>query len=261
MIKIFEACLALTSKVSVHSAEEAEWIFEGDIPYHIAIIMDGNRRWAARKKSNKDVAFGHWAGAENIFPIVEAASALGIKELTFFGFSTENWQRPLKEVDMLFQIFEIYLKQNKQKMIDQGVRFHTIGNFEPFSDRLKELILDVEEATRKSGKIDLIIAFNYGSQDEIVRAMKKIFGKIKEGLLSIDQITPDLIGAHLDTARWRDPDLFIRTSGEMRISNFLLWQLAYTEIYITDVLWPDFTSQDLLEAVGSYRTRKRRYGL
>lgn len=225
------------------------------VPRHVAIIPDGNRRWA-QAQPTFNLMKGHWAGASIVTPIVEAAADLGIKVITIYSFSTENWNRPPLEVETLMTIFETYLRENRQRMVEKGVRFGTIGDLTPFPQRVKDEIEITRNATAEGGRIDLVLAMNYGARDEMRRAIRRMV----EAKLSSEEITEETISSHLDTSRYGDPDLLIRTSGEQRISNFLLWQLAYTEVYVTDLLWPDFTPRDLLEAVLDFQKRKRRLG-
>ena len=226
------------------------------IPHHVAIIMDGNRRWAKKKNPLQ----GHWAGAEIVLDIVRAASDLGIKVLTLYGFSTENWSRSAVEVAALEEIIEVFLRDKREQMIEQGVRLHIIGDLMPFPESLKKEVARSLDATKESKTIDLVVGLNYGGRDDIRRAFDKMVDAIGEGTLDKNKITESTIASFLDTAPFGDPDLLIRTSGEMRVSNFLLWQLAYTEIYVTQLLWPDFTPQELTQAVLSYQQRRRRIG-
>lgn len=232
-------------------------VAEGDIPEHVAVIMDGNRRWETRENSSFS---GHLAGANRLIEIVEAAQEIGVKILTVYAFSTENWARPKSEVELLFKIFKTYLQEHEKQMIEQGVRFDVIGDLSMLSSELQEKIACVKERTNHGKMIDFVVALNYGGRDEIRRGVKRVVRDCLEKKISIDGITEELISGYLDTARWKDPDLLIRTSGETRISNFLLWQLAYCEIYMTEVLWPDFNSQDLLKAIEIFQKRERRRG-
>lgn len=229
------------------------------IPEHIAIIPDGNRRWA-QQRSPLNLMQGHWAGASCVIPIVEAAADLGVKVLTIYSFSTENWHRNKEEIQTLFTIFKNYLDQNLHKMMELGVRFGTIGDLSPFPESLREQIEKTREATANGTTIDLVLAMNYGARDEMRRALMSMIGAVERGDLNKNQITEEVITNYLDTASYRDPELLIRTSGERRISNFLLWQLVYTEVYVTDVLWPNFTPRDLLDAVHDFQKRTRRLG-
>jgi len=196
---------------------------------------------------------GHWAGARVLLDIVDAAAEQGVRYLTVFGFSTENWQRPNEEIEMLFSLFETYLRENRQAMVSKGIKFEVIGNIVPFPEALKEEIRLTQEATQDLSSITLVVALNYGARDEIVRAVRSL---VSEGC----DITEEAISGALDTRAYPEPDLLIRTSGELRLSNFLLWQLSYAEIYVTPTLWPEFTEQQLLEAISAYKQRKRRYG-
>lgn len=245
-----------------YSESELALVQECPMPRHVGIIMDGNRRWAKRQVLSKitDPLVGHWTGANVLFPIVEAANDLGIKVLTVYAFSTENWSRPPHEVETLLQIFETFLKDNLSRMVEQGVRFQVIGDLSPFPESLKKEIYHTQKATQDGEGIDFVVALNYGGRDEMRRAIQAIAGDIQKGILQQESITESLIASYLDTAHLGDLDLLIRTSGEMRVSNFLLWQLAYAEIYITEVLWPEFTPRDLLQAVAAFQKRQRRVG-
>lgn len=245
-----------------YSESELALVQECAVPRHVGIIMDGNRRWAKRQVLSKitDPLVGHWTGANILIPIVEAASDLGVKALTVYAFSTENWLRPPHEVETLLHIFEVFLKENLLRMVEQGVRFQVIGDLTPFSESLKKEIYNTQEATQYGEGIDFVVALNYGGRDEVRRAVQAIAADVQKGILQQESITESLIAGYLDTAHVGDLDLLIRTSGEMRVSNFLLWQLAYAEIYITDVLWPDFTPRDLLQAVVAFQKRQRRVG-
>lgn len=225
------------------------------VPRHVAIIPDGNRRWA-QAQSTFNLMKGHWAGASIVTPIVEAAADLGIKVMTIYSFSTENWNRPSHEVETLMTIFETYLRENRQRMVEKGVRLGTIGDLTPFPQKVKDEIEKTRAATGGGERIDLVLAMNYGGRDEMRRAIRAIV----EAKLSHEEITEETISRYLDTSPYGDPDLLIRTSGEQRISNFLLWQLAYTEVYVTDLLWPDFTPRDLFDAVVDFQKRTRRLG-
>lgn len=228
------------------------------VPRHIAIIPDGNRRWARRQAES--VAHGHSEGAGNLMHIVRAAHAMGVKVMTFYMFSTENWTRAEEEVQTLMLLLEQYLIEQKQPMIDEGVRFNTIGDLSCLTSRAQELIAEVKSATSSGKSIDVVAALNYGSRDELRRAFQKIHEDILIGKMKSEQLDEQIISSYLDTAHWPDPDLMIRCSGEFRLSNFLLWQLSYSEVYITDVLWPDFTPLHLQEAVQAYQGRERRLG-
>lgn len=236
------------------SKDEIATLSKGPIPRHVAIIMDGNRRWA--KKHLIAALTGHWEGAKVLINTILAAKELGVSVLTVFGFSTENWKRTKKEVDLLIHIYEKTLQDNRKMMVDEGIRFSTIGDLEPFPHSLKEEIAKTKDATNSGKSIDFVAALNYGGRDELKRAMQKIINE----QISASDITEEVITSRLDTGLFVDPDLLIRTSGEMRLSNFLLWQLAYTEIVVTDVLWPDFSPRDLLQHLRTFQQRERREG-
>ncbi|MBM3207596.1 MAG: isoprenyl transferase [Chlamydiae bacterium] len=228
------------------------------VPQHVAIAMDGNRRWATKRFM--PAMFGHWKGAEVITKVVRAAASMGIKVLTLYAFSTENWNRSKNEVDELMKVFSHYLKKNLDFMLKEGVRLNCIGDLTKLPPGLQELFAKTMEATKYCESIDLVLAINYGGRDEICRAFRSIAQDLQKGLLKKEDISEDLISSYLDTAKWKDPDLFIRTSGEQRLSNFLLWQFSYTEVYITKTLWPDFDESNLLQAVLEYQKRQRRLG-
>ncbi|MBP7075250.1 MAG: di-trans,poly-cis-decaprenylcistransferase [Rhabdochlamydiaceae bacterium] len=232
---------------------------DGDrIPKHIAIIMDGNRRWA--KDQGLPAMVGHWHGAEALSKIVEYAALLGVKVLTVYAFSTENWKRSQDEVDSIMKLFRMYLIGQKDRMVREGVRLGTIGDTRRFPQNVKETLDDVKKATAGGDKIDLVLAVNYGARDDIRRACVSIVEDCQLGRFQKEDITEALIARYLDTAPWGDPELLIRTSGENRLSNFLLWQISYAEVYITDVLWPDFNDLELMKAVVAYQKRVRRVG-
>lgn len=228
------------------------------IPKHIAIIMDGNRRWATSQGLPSLV--GHWHGAEALTKIVESAASLGVKVLTVYAFSTENWNRTQEEVDSIMELFRMYLIGQKDRMVREGVRLGTIGDTRRFPAHVKETMDDVKKATAACDKIDLVLAVNYGARDDIRRAMINIVEDCQLGRIQKEDITEALISRYLDTAPWGDPDLLIRTSGESRLSNFLLWQISYSEVYITEVLWPDFNDQELVRAMAAFQKRVRRVG-
>lgn len=227
-------------------------------PHHVAIIMDGNRRWA--KLKGVPSALGHWKGAETLTDVVKAAADLGIKVLTVYAFSTENWFRNQEEVDYLMELFENYLIQQKQSMIEMGVKLDAIGDLSKLPERLLKVLLEVKEATSLGNRIELVLALSYGGRNEILRGIKAIIQDYETGKIDKQKLDESVFSGYLDTAKWPDPDLLIRTSGENRLSNFLLWQLCYTEVVITDVLWPDFEKKNLEDAVNEYRTRRRRRG-
>lgn len=229
------------------------------IPEHVAIIMDGNRRFA--EKENMTTEQGHIEGAKNLLKITEAAVVLGIKVLTVYAFSTENWLRSDPEIQSLFHIFELYLEKMKPMMIQNGIKLSTIGDLSPFPTSLKTILYEVKEATSGGEVLELVLAINYGGRDDITSAVKDIVKDVQKGKLSHDDICEDLIGKYLYTSPWKDPDLLIRTSGEQRVSNFLLWQISYTEMYLAKALWPDFTVEDFKEAITSFTKRNQRLGV
>jgi len=229
------------------------------IPKHVAIIMDGNRRYA--KKESINVEEGHIAGAKNLLKITECAVSLGIKFLTVFAFSTENWLRSDPEIQSLFHIFELYLTKMRPLLIENGIKLSTIGDLGPLPLTLKTLLFEVKMATKDGSCLELILAINYGGRDDMTRAVKAITKDVVDNKINQDNITEELIGKYLYTKDWSDPDLLIRTSGEQRLSNFLLWQISYTEIYIAKTLWPEFTVDNFKEAINSYQSRNKRLGV
>ncbi|HLB52727.1 MAG TPA: polyprenyl diphosphate synthase [Chlamydiales bacterium] len=249
---------SLDSHHSYFSPSELVNVNPFQLPKHIALIMDGNRRWALEK--GVPSVMGHWEGAEVLINIVRAASELGVQTVTAYSFSTENWNRPDHEIDALMEIFEVYLRGKKDLMIKEGICLGMIGDLSKLPEAVQEAYLEAKEATAKCQKINLVLALNYGARDEIRRALCKILKNREDSPFPIEELTEDFIAEHLDTKRWGDPDLLIRTSGELRVSNFLLWQLSYAEIYVTEKLWPDFSSKDLLEAMINYQKRDRRLG-
>ncbi|MCR4610875.1 MAG: isoprenyl transferase [Lachnospiraceae bacterium] len=228
------------------------------VPKHIAIIMDGNGRWAKAKGLPRTV--GHIKGAKNIETIARAAKKLGVKYLTVYAFSTENWSRPEDEVSKLMELLIEYLNKAYKNAEKNQMRVRVIGQRERLEKRIKDRIEEVEEVTAGYDEIFLQVAFNYGSRDEIVRATRKITQDVKEGKLDSADITEETFGSYLDTKDIPDPDLLIRTSGEERISNYLLWQLAYSEFYFTKTPWPDFSPKELEAAIDEFNNRNRRFG-
>lgn len=228
------------------------------IPEHVAIIMDGNGRWA--KKRHMPRTYGHAQGAKVLEQTLEDCDDLGIKYLTVYAFSTENWARPYEEVQVIMNLFRDYLNSAVDKCNRNNVRCMVIGERSRLSPDIIESVNNLEEATKDNTGITFIVAINYGSRDEIIRAANKVAAEVKDGTVNPGEITPEMFEAHLDTAGIPDPDLLIRTSGEERLSNFLLWQLAYTEFYFTDTAWPDFNKDELIKAIEKYSSRDRRYG-
>lgn len=228
------------------------------IPNHVAIILDGNGRWAKSKGMPR--TYGHTTGAKNVEKIAEAAGNMGIRYLTLYAFSTENWNRPAEEVKALMNLLDNYLKNCIQTAKKNNMAVRVLGDISRLDERMQEKIRQLEESSAQYDGLHLQIAINYGSRDEIVRAIRRLGQDVEAGTLSPDQISEETFSSYLDTAGLPDPDLLIRTSGEERLSNFLLWQLAYAEFYFTDVPWPDFHEEDLRRAVEAYNQRDRRYG-
>lgn len=229
------------------------------LPLHIAIIMDGNGRWA--KKRGLPRSFGHKAGVDVLKEIVKYSSQIGIKILTVFAFSTENWSRPKEEIDYLINNLLVeFLRQEINELHKNGVKLKILGDINPLPDNTKHEIVRALEITNKNTGLQFNIALNYGGRNEIVMAFKKIYDMILNGSINPEELNEDLIAKNLYTAGDKDPDLIIRTSGEERISNFLIWQGAYSELYFSKVLWPDFKKQHLMEAIIEYQNRDRRFG-
>lgn len=228
------------------------------IPNHVAIILDGNGRWAKKRLMPRN--YGHMQGAKTVEKICEDAWNMGIHYLTVYAFSTENWKRPEDEVSALMKLLKNYLKDCIERSNSNDMRVRVIGDKTGLNDEIRDKIAELEEMTKNNTGLNFTIAINYGSRDEMVRAMKKMATDIKDGKVSENEISEETFGNYLDTVGIPDPDLLIRTSGEQRLSNYLLWQLAYTEFYFTDVLWPDFSKKDLEDAVFAYNKRDRRFG-
>ena len=228
------------------------------IPQHVAIILDGNGRWAKSKGMPRN--YGHTAGAKNVEVICEDAYHLGIKYLTLYAFSTENWNRPDTVVEALMKLLSTYLKNCIKRANKNNMRVRVLGDVSRLSEKFQNTIADLEEATRDNQGLNLQIALNYGSRDEMIRAMKKMTADHDAGNLALEDITEENFEKYLDTKGIPDPDLMIRTSGEQRLSNYLLWQLAYSEFYFTPVPWPDFDKAELEKAIEVYNQRDRRYG-
>ena len=228
------------------------------IPNHVAIILDGNGRWAKAKGMPR--TYGHVKGCENLEKICSIAKELGVKYLTVYAFSTENWKRSKDEVDGLMKLFRNYMKKCLKIARDNKMRVRVIGEPSVFDEDLQARIRELEEYSSQFDELHFQIALNYGSRDEIKRAVQDLAGDVKKGMLDPAQITEDTISGYLDTKGLPDPDLLIRTSGEERLSNFLMWQLAYTEFYFTDVAWPDFNKAEFEKAIQKFNQRDRRYG-
>jgi undecaprenyl diphosphate synthase len=235
-----------------------EQIKPENLPQHIAIIMDGNGRWAKGKGFNR--IFGHKNGVTAVRETTEACAELGIKYLTLYAFSSENWNRPKFEVNALMELLIETIKKETDTFIKNGIKLNSIGRIDQLPAKAYKSLLELKELTKNHNKLELVLALSYGSKDEIVEAVKTITEKVKTGTLQAENITNETISQHLYTHNIPDPELLIRTSGEHRISNFLLWQIAYSELYFTDVLWPDFRKEDLYNAIISYQHRERRFG-
>ena len=229
------------------------------MPRHIAIIMDGNGRWA--KKNFRPRVEGHREGVKAVDRIVTLCRKLNVEALTLYAFSDENWNRPLTEISALMKILDFYLKKELARMQKENIRFNTIGRIEELSPDIQKIIRNAEDVTRNNGGMVLTLALSYGGRQEILDAVKKIAEKVKSGYLETEDIDSQLFSSFLYSHPLPDPDLLIRTSGELRISNFLLYQIAYTELHYTSVFWPDFSEDDLLKAIIDYQKRERRFGM
>lgn len=243
---------------TIYTAEQLSVLDKPRIPKHVAFIPDGNRRWA--RANGLPAAKGHQKGADILMDIVKAAKALGIKVVTFYIFSTENWSRNPLEVKALLYLLNTYLKTNCSVMQSNGIRMQSIGDLSRFPSGVRKTIETTKEATSACEDIQMVLALNYGARDELRRAAQKLCEDCINKVIHSKEVTETLISRYLDTSGWDDPDLLVRTSGEQRLSNFLLWQTSYTEIYSTPVLWPDFNSQHLLEAILEFQKRERRLG-
>ena len=255
---MFSSNLLDSEGQDLFSEQELSLVDPENVPHHVAIIMDGNRRWAQRR--GHSVEMGHQQGTERLSQIVRAASSLGIRALTVYAFSTENWNRSSLEVDSLMSLLERYLLNKREAMIKEGVKLETIGDLSRLPEDVRKTLDQTKEATQNGDRIDLILALNYGGRDEIRRTCLKLIEAFERGIIEKNEITESLVSQNLDTAKWPDPDILIRSSGDVRISNFLVWQISYSEIYYTDVLWPDFSKNHLLQAVLEFQKRKRRFG-
>lgn len=229
-----------------------------NVPQHVAIILDGNGRWAKSKGMPRN--YGHAQGSKNVERICEEAWRMGIKYLTVYAFSTENWNRPKEEVDALMKLLRNYMKTCLTTAAKNDMKVRVIGDITRLDKDIRTRILELEEATKNNGGLNFQIAINYGSRDEITRAIRALAQDAVSGKVDPSEIDETMFGQYLDTKGIPDPDLLIRTSGEQRLSNFLLWQLAYTEFYFADVHWPDFSKEELLKAIEVYNSRNRRFG-
>ncbi len=228
------------------------------IPQHIAIIMDGNGRWA--KQQGEDRIFGHHEGVNSVREIVEAAAEVGVKYLTLYAFSTENWNRPKEEVDALMELLVATISMETPQLNKNGVKLEAVGNLKSLPESCFTELQESINTTKNNTRLTLVLALSYSSKWEITNGVKEIAEQVAAGKLKASDITEETISSYLCTTKYPDPELMIRTSGEHRISNFLLWQLAYAEFYFTDKLWPDFRKQDFFEAIHSYQSRERRFG-
>lgn len=229
-----------------------------NVPQHVAIILDGNGRWAKSKGMPRN--YGHAQGSKNVERICEEAWRMGIKYLTVYAFSTENWNRPKSEVDALMKLLRNYMKTCLKTAEKNDMKIRVIGDITPLDGDIKKRIYELEEASKDNGGLNFTIALNYGSRDEIIRAVKRLAQDCVDQKVKPEEIDEKLYASYLDTCELPDPDLLIRTSGELRLSNYLLWQLAYSEFYFTDVPWPDFTKEELIRAIEHYNSRERRFG-
>lgn len=234
--------------------QENEW----NVPRHVAIIMDGNGRWAKKRKMPRN--YGHTQGSKNVEKICEIAYKMGIQYLTVYAFSTENWLRPQEEIDALMKLLGTYLETSIKTSAKNNMRVRVIGDTSRLSEEIKRSIVALEEASRNNTGLNFQVAINYGGRDELLRAAKALAKDVKTNIIEIDSIDETVFERYLDTKDIPDPDLLIRTSGEQRLSNYLLWQMAYTEFYFTDVLWPDFDKKELTKAVEYYSSRTRKFG-
>lgn len=228
------------------------------IPNHVAIIMDGNGRWAKKRAMNR--IFGHEEGTKSVREVVRASRRLGIQWVSLYAFSEENWKRPQREISALMEILKKFIKSEMNEMNENGIRFHVIGRINKLPDDVKDLIQYAIQETSKNKDMVLTLALSYGSRQEIADGLRKIATRVKSGDIKPEDITDQIIPDFLYTAGMPDPDLLIRTSGEYRLSNFMLWQIAYTEIYITSTLWPDFREKEFLSAIEAFQKRERRFG-
>lgn len=231
---------------------------QGNLPRHVAVIMDGNGRWAERRGEPR--IFGHQAGMKAVREVIEATADLGIPFLTLYAFSQENWKRPATEIDALMGLLERYIRSERLDLIEKGVRVRTIGELDRIAAGPRRELERLMAETAANDRLTVTLALSYGGRSEIVEAVRRIAERVRAGELDPERIDEEAFADSLQTAGLPDPDLLIRTSGELRISNFLLWQIAYTELYVTDTLWPDFDRQAFLDAIAAYQGRERRFG-
>jgi undecaprenyl diphosphate synthase len=248
-------------KKSLNSSSSSSSPVELDstkLPAHVAIIMDGNGRWAKKRLLNR--INGHEKGSDTVRTVVRTCRQIGISYLTLYAFSTENWQRPKTEVEALMALLKNFLHSEQKEMVENDIRLRVIGQVDRLPEKVREALHQTMSATKDNTAMTLILALSYGGRAEIIRMVQEVAKLIKQGEIDPNAVTAELIADHLYTRNIPDPDLLIRTSGEMRISNFLLWQIAYTEIFVTPTLWPDFSRDELLEILKDYQSRDRRYG-
>ncbi|NRA43665.1 MAG: isoprenyl transferase [Oligoflexales bacterium] len=234
-------------------------IYTQSLPEHVAIIMDGNGRWAQERR--KPRVWGHKKGVESVRAVVKTAGEVGIKYLTLYAFSEENWGRPQSEVSGIMTLLDTFVVRERKELYENNVRLKTIGRIEKLPAKTRKLVQETTEYLKDNDGLTLTIALSYGGRTEISAACRMIAEKVKNHEINVDQIDSELFGQHLSTGSIPDPDLLIRTSGEQRISNFLLWQIAYSELWFSTVYWPDFRREHFLDAIQSYKNRKRRFGL
>ena len=233
-------------------------ILNSQIPQHVAIIMDGNGRWA--KKIGKKRAFGHENGTNSVKECIDASIRLGIKNLTLYVFSTENWNRPKFEVSALMDLLVYTLNKQKKSLIENNIKVNVFGDLESLNKKPKDKLKDIILSTENNNKLNLNLAISYGSRQELLKAIREVSNKVKNNIISEKNIDEKIINEHLYTRNLPNVDLLIRTGGESRVSNFLLWQIAYAELYFTDILWPDFKEKDFFDAIGNFQKRERRFG-
>ena len=231
---------------------------QNNIPKHVAIILDGNGRWA--KKIGKKRAFGHENGTSSVRECINASISIGVKNLTLYVFSTENWNRPKLEVNALMDLLVYSLEKEKDSLIKNNIKVNVIGDMESLKNKPKSKLQDIISSTNGNDKLNLNLAISYGSRQEILQAIRELSDKVKNNIISVKNIDENIINEHLYTRNLPNVDLLIRTGGESRVSNFLLWQIAYAEMYFTEILWPDFKEKDFLDAIGNYQKRERRFG-
>ena len=250
--------MAESLAIAIFNVDLKNDIHIDQLPQHLAIIMDGNGRWA--KQKGKLRIFGHEKGSKAVKQVVEGCADLGVKNLTLYAFSTENWNRPKLEVQTLMKLLISSLKKEIKTLQKNNIKLNAIGNLNDLPSKVYKELMDVIDVTKSNTNLTLTLALSYGSRDELVNALKQISIKVKNNIISSEKIDESVINEHLYTRNLPDVDLLIRTSGEQRISNFLLWQIAYAELYFTNVFWPDFTKQHLYEAIINYQKRERRFG-